>query len=149
MSYAIAVLLTAGVLFLTVLTHYEAIRLLNRFARNTRRGHRMMLGTVSLGLVAVHLVEIAVYAGVFALAAGPLGLGAIQSPEPMGVADYFHYAAEAYASLGSADMTATGDTRLIASISPLNGILLLAWSGAFLFSLFDEVRERPTGGQRP
>jgi len=142
-SYVIAILLTAGVLTLTVLAHYEAIRLLNRFAHNPRRGHRMMLATVCGGLVVAHLLEIGLYAGVFALAAGPLGLGVIDAGGPMGPEDYFHYAAEAYASLGSADMTATGDTRLIASISPLNGILLLAWSGAFLFSLFDEVRERP------
>ena len=143
MSYAIAVLLTAGVLLLTVLTHYEGIRLLNRFAHGPRRGNRMMLATVCAGLIGVHLFEIGCYAAVFALGAGPLGLGEIQAARPLDPADYFHYAAEAYASLGSADMTATGDLRLIASISPLNGILLLAWSGAFLFSLFDEIRERP------
>lgn len=143
MSYALAILLAAGLLMLTTLVHYEAIRLLNRWAHSTGRRHRLMLATVSACLVGVHLFEIGLYAATFALAAGPLGLGVVEGSHPMTAQDYFHYAAEAYSSLGSADMTATGDTRLIASVSPLNGILLLAWSGAFLFSLFDEGRERP------
>jgi hypothetical protein len=138
MSYVLAILLAAGVLLATTLLHYEAIRLLNHYAHHSRRRHRVVLATVSVALVCVHLVEIGIFAGVFALAAGPMGLGPILSTAPMGPEDYYHYAAEAYASLGSADRTATGDTRLIASISPLNGILLLAWSGSFLFSLFDQ-----------
>ena len=137
MSYLLAIGLAAAVLVAATLLHYEAIRLLNRYAHRARSRHRVMLATVSFALVAVHLTEIALYAAIFALAAGPLGLGIIESSGPMRPQDYFHYAAEAYASLGSADMTATGDTRLIASISPLNGLLLLAWSGSFLFSLFD------------
>ena len=32
--------------------------------------------------------------------------------------------------------------RLIGSIAPLNGLLLLAWSGAFLFSLVEDWRNR-------
>ena len=83
--------------------------------------------------------------GVFALADGPLNLGRFDGRAVMSAADYFHYAAEAYASLGSADITATGDLRLIAAISPLNGILLLAWSGGFLFSLVDDWRVQLKG----
>lgn len=137
MSYILAIALAASVLLTTTLIHYEAIRLLNRYAHRRLHRHRMVLGAVCMALVCVHLTEIGLYALVFGLATGPLGLGPIESAGGMGAADYFHFAAEAYASLGSVDMTATGDTRLIAAISPLNGILLLAWSGSFLFSLFD------------
>ena len=44
--------------------------------------------------------------------------------------------AETYSSLGYGDIYPLGDIRLLASITPLIGILLLGWSGAFLFSLF-------------
>ena len=53
----------------------------------------------------------------------------------MSAPDYFYYAAETYSSLGYGDIFPKGEIRLIASIGPLNGILLLAWSGSFLFAL--------------
>lgn len=56
--------------------------------------------------------------------------------------DFFYYAAEVYASLGYGDAYPTGEMRLIGSIAPLNGLLLLAWSGAFLFSLVEDWRNR-------
>ena len=140
MSYLLAMALAASVLIGTTLIHYETIRVLDTYARKPHRRLRLALISVILLLVLMHLVEIGLYAGVFALADGPLNLGRFDGRAAMSAADYFHYAAEAYASLGSADITATGDLRLIAAISPLNGILLLAWSGGFLFSLVDDWR---------
>ena len=141
MAYLLAVGLAVCVVLVTTVTHYEAVRLLEGYARAPRHGHRVALMGVTSALIAVHLAEIALYAVVFALAAGPLELGRFVGRE-MGWADYFHYAAEAYSSLGSPDLHVLGDMRVIAAVSPLNGILLLAWSGAFLFSLFDELRQR-------
>lgn len=147
MSYLWAVALAAAVLIGTTLIHYEAITVLDGYARRPHRRLRLALISVILLLVLMHLVEIGLYAGVFALADGPLGLGKFEGRADMSAADYFHFAAESYASLGSADMTATGDLRLITAISPLNGILLLAWSGGFLFSLVDDWRVQ--FGNRP
>lgn len=42
---------------------------------------------------------------------------------------------ETYSALGYGDLFPLGYLRLIASVSPLNGSLLLAWSGSFLFLL--------------
>lgn len=140
MTYFWAALVAAAVLVGTTLIHYEAITLLDRFARAPHRRLRLALTGVVLMLVGMHLVEIGLYAVTFAVADGPLDLGGFVGRTVMSPADYFHFAAEAYASLGSGDITATGDLRLITSITPLNGILLLAWSGSFLFSLVDDWR---------
>jgi len=142
MSYLFAVVIAVAVVLLTTIVHYEAVRLLEGFARHPRHGHRAVLMGVTSALILVHLAEIGLYALVYWLASGPLGLGRFVGGE-MGWADYFHYAAETYASLGSGDLHTEGDMRLIAAVSPLNGILLLAWSGAFLFSLFDQLRQGP------
>lgn len=84
-------------------------------------------------MVCAHLVEIGIYAGVFALGAGPLGLGHFVGPD-MGLVEYFYFAAEAYTSFGYGDIVPTSGLRVIASMTPLNGLLLLAWSGSFLYA---------------
>lgn len=140
------ILTSAIVLALTVVigsaaVHYEAIRALDRFARRTLRPYPTLLVVIS-ALVSLHLLEIGAYALLFGLSAGPLGLGAFEGAPLASPMDYFYYAAEAYASLGYGDVYPTGALRLIASIAPLNGILLLTWSGSFLFSLVEDWRSR-------
>lgn len=94
------------------------------------------------GLIALHLLEIGFYAVLFVLADGPLDIGAFHGAPAMRSLDYFYYAAEAYASLGYGDVYPTGAMRLIGAVAPLNGLLLMAWSGCFLFSLVEEWRRR-------
>lgn len=141
MMLLLAVLLALTVVIGTAAAHYQAIRLLDRYARRALHPYPALLVVIG-ALVTVHLVEIGAYAILFMLAGGPLGLGTFEgssSASPMG---FFYNAAEAYASLGYGDVYPTGDMRLIASIAPLNGILLLSWSGSFLFSLVEDWRSR-------
>lgn len=60
--------------------------------------------------------------------------------------DYFYYAAETYSSLGYGDIYPLGTIRLLASITPVIGLLLMGWSSAFLFSL---VHPPPTPDSKP
>lgn len=76
--------------------------------RTTCRRHKAP--AILLALVTAPIIEIALCAVVYALA----------------VMDYFCCAAETCFSLGHGDIFPLGELRLIASISPLNGILLLA-----------------------
>lgn len=48
--------------------------------------------------------------------------------------DYYYYAAETYTSLGYGDIYPVGEIRLMASVTPIVGILLLGWSSTFLYS---------------
>lgn len=141
MSLALAIVLALTVVIGSGAAHYEAIRALDRFARRAERPYPTLLVVISC-LVGLHLLEIGAYALLFVLSVGPLGLGAFQGAAPASPMDYFYYAAEAYASLGYGDVYPTGALRLIASIAPLNGILLLTWSGSFLFSLVEDWRSR-------
>jgi hypothetical protein len=139
--FAVALCLTA-VVGSTAL-HYEAITRLDRFARKSPTAYPTLFAVIS-GLIALHLFQIAAYAAIFFLSTGPLDLGYFEGKAPDAALDYFYYAAEAYTSLGYGNVTPAGEMRLIASITPLNGILLLAWSGSFLFSLVEDWRNRAT-----
>jgi len=135
-----AVVLAAVAVFATVTLHYETIHRLDIYARG-RPVYPTLYGVIA-AVILLHMAEIALYALLFALADGPLRLGDFKGAGTMGPMDDIYFAAEAYASLGYGDITPTGEMRLIASVAPLNGILLLAWSGSFLFGLVQHWRGR-------
>ncbi len=113
--------------------HYEALRQIRKVASRARR-HRLTIPIILIMVMAAHIAEILLYMGLFLLASGPLGLGGF-SAEPHGLLGLFYYTVETYSSLGAGDVIPVGEIRLIASAASLNGILLLAWSGAFLFAV--------------
>jgi hypothetical protein len=141
MNIAIALVLAFAAVVGTAALHYEAIRRLDRFARRSKKAYPALVAVIS-ELVALHVLEISAYAIIFWISAAILSLGAFDGDSsPTGI-DYFYFAAEAYASLGYGNVAPTGELRLITSIAPLNGILLLTWSGSFLFSLVEDWRGR-------
>lgn len=134
MDLAITIVLVMVSVMVTTAFHYEALRLLMAFRRLTPRSTVM---AVLAGLIAVHFIEITMYALVFSIAAGPLDLGSFGDDVP-GFVTMLYFAAETYATLGYGDIVPTGDLRLIAGAEALNGLLLLAWSGSALFILVQD-----------
>jgi Ion channel len=133
-------LLTAVALIATTAFHYETLSLLSRrfAAKSTTR--RSLPGMIVV-IIGAHLIEIGFYALAYYLAVTTFGLGGFNSGPMTGIFDYYYFAAETYSSLGYGDIYPTGAMRLIAAIEPLNGLLLLTWSGAFLFMLVERVAE--------
>lgn len=135
MQLLLAMALCMTTLLLTTAFHYEVLRYLGRFTSTGTVLPRHKAPLILLALVTAHIIEIIFYALVYALASGPLALGSFAGEKAMATLDYFYYAAESYSTLGYGDILPLGELRLIASIGPLNGILLMAWSGAFLFAV--------------
>jgi hypothetical protein len=140
MDLLLAILLAAIALLGTTAFHYEVISVVDGRLRLTRRSIRLALPGVIVTVVLAHLIEIAFYAMIFAAAAGPLALGGFVSAQPMSADDYFYFTAQTYSTLGYGDVVPTGRVRILAGIAPLNGLLLLAWSGSFLYNA---VHRRP------
>ncbi len=137
MSLAFTIALSFATIFVSVFAHYEALRWLARITRRRRDFKRRHLFVAISGIVTVHIAEIALFAAAFYLAVNVLDLGTFFEPHPLEVVDYFYYAAETYSSLGYGDIYPLGQIRLLASVTPLIGLLLLGWSSAFLFSLVE------------
>lgn len=125
---------------LTTTLHYEGLQLLARQVPGSPwRCGPVFAITV---LVALHLAEIGLYAATYAMGVQALDLGVLRGAAATSGLDYFYFAAETYSTLGYGDVVPTGALRLLASVEPLNGLLLLAWSGAFLFRHLDEWDKR-------
>lgn len=85
--------------------------------------------------MATHLAEIALYAVSFWFISTKLNAGSFTGGQPSNPTDFFALAAESYTSFGYGDIVPSGLLRFIVSLSPINGLLLLAWSGAFLYGV--------------
>ena len=140
-----SILLTALVVLTCTAFHYEAISRLDSFARRRRWANHSTLVCVLGLLMVIHALEIALYASVYGLA-DIIGIGGLRGSSELTPTEYFIFAAETYSSLGSTDVTPQGEIRLMSSLSSLFGILSLAWSASFLFSLVERWR---TSDARP
>lgn len=135
----LATALAVALLVLTTAVHCEGLKSLSR--PRSRPGARPGPVFVLPALVALHLAEIGFYAAAYAAGVEVLGLGALHRAGRPSVLDYFCLASQTYSTLGYGDVVPTGALRMIASVEPLNGLLLLAWSGSFLFRHLDGSRK--------
>lgn len=89
----------------------------------------MLVLAIVLALVALHGIEIWLYAGLY------LYLGAVADLE---TAVYF--STMTYAAIGFGDSEMARQWRLVSAIEGVNGVLLLGWSTAFFVSVVARLR---------
>lgn len=133
---ATAVALALAMLAITTAVHYEGLKLLALAASARSVSRHWAIGFLT-ALVGLHLIEVALYALAYAVGANLLALGSLRGSSGNSWLDFFYFAAETYSTLGYGDVVPVGALRLVASIEALNGLLLLAWSGAFLFGVLE------------
>ena len=128
-AVAIGILLVLG----TASIHYSVLRWLSGgMARIAMRPHRRVLGIVFVVLVA-HLIEIALYAGAYAVSVQGLGLGRFGGLGVKQPLDFLYFSIVTYTSLGLGDIFPGGHLRFIAGVESLNGLLLITCSGSFIY----------------
>ena len=129
----VAILLGVSLVAVTFLFHFTVLRWLSGgMARIAMTAGVRILAIVLVALIA-HLVEVAVYAGAYALASGALALGDFGGRAIADPLDYFYFSIVSYTSLGLGDVFPSGHLRFITGVEALNGLLLIAWSGSFIY----------------
>jgi hypothetical protein len=129
---ALSILIVAILLILTVLLHYEGLRILSTNVPKIASGQREKLLLILFGVIIIHLIEITLYGVGYWFGDVVVDIGDFAG-RAVRFRDYVYFSAETYTTLGLGDIYPIGDLRLIASIESLNGILLLGWSASFTF----------------
>ena len=100
----VAILLGVSLVAVTFLFHFTVLRWLSGgMARIAMTAGVRILAIVLVALIA-HLVEVAVYAGAYALASGALALGDFGGRAIADPLDYFYFSIVSYTSLGLGDV---------------------------------------------
>jgi hypothetical protein len=130
--------LATGMVVLTVTIHFAGLLGLLwmlRLRGHRFRSHEHAVGqggsvlAVVLGLVAIHTVEIWIYALAY------LGIGALPDFETA-----LYFSTTSFTTLGYGDVVLDRQWRLFGAIEGANGLLLFGWSTAFLFSVTARMR---------
>ncbi len=130
-----AIFISVILVLLTLCLHQASFVWLARIIPIGTRSTHPGLYLLMLGVFAAHVVEIFIYALGFYVAINVFELGSLEGVRASGVLGHFYASAVFYTSLGFGDVLPNGHLRFIVSIEALNGLLLIAWSAAFIFAV--------------
>jgi voltage-gated potassium channel len=89
----------------------------------------------ALVLIALHMIEILVWALAY--------LTLVPSSELPTVESALYFSAVTFTTLGYGDITLTAEWRLMSGFEAIDGILLMGWTTAFLFSVLQRAWNNP------
>lgn len=134
----LATVLTSMTTALTILIHYEALRLVHRWHDHPILGIRLKVVSGVFFLFAAHSLEIWLFAATIYMAKHVLALGDLTGTFEETWLDYLYISVVTYASVGYGDIRPTGFIRTICGFEALTGIMMMAWSAAYtVFRLQD------------
>jgi hypothetical protein len=112
---------------LAVLT--RGLRSHSRLLRQMRILPLTMLLAATVGIIAIHTVEIWAYAAVY------LEIGAFTHFEQA-----LYFSTETYAAIGYGDLLLPPGWRIFGAIEGAAGVIMLGWSTAYLVSLLTQLK---------
>lgn len=129
----VATLLAVSLVVVTVLFHHMVFHWLSGGMARVAMTPSVRVLVIILMALAAHLVEVGLYAVGYALGDRVLALGSfggLAVTEPL---DYLYFSIVSYTSLGLGDVFPSEHLRFITGVEALNGLLLIAWSGSFIY----------------
>lgn len=123
----------------TTLIHYEAITYISRWVQNLNLKPKQVILTVMLIIPFVHLSEILLYAVAYYIIGDAFALGHLDGTIRTDFWSHVYFSAETYSTLGYGDISPRGEARLLAGSEALNGILLIGWSGSYIFLVMQRM----------
>ena len=129
----IAMLFSAGLIFATVLVHYEVMRYTSVLVTRLSLRPRQLILVIIAALFFAHTMEVWLHAYAFYLVTNHFGLGGFVGQFAGEFRDYLYFSSVTYTSLGLGGVYPVGDLRLMAGVESLAGLLMIAWSASFTY----------------
>ena len=119
---------------LSVMLHYETLRLLNdHLGKITIFSTRARVLAALVGALISHLLQIAVFALAYWLLRDKFGLGGFGGTFEDSLASFIYFSSETYTTLGFGDIYPIGSLRMICGIESLVGLLMVSWTASFTY----------------
>lgn len=132
-AHAIVTLVAVFTVAACVLIHYEALSWLSQTLPKLRMRRRPRVLLLIFAILAVHSVEIFLFAlGYLLLLADP-AFGSLQGLEALTLVNCGYFSAVVFTTLGLGDIVPHGAIRLLTGPQALAGFVLITWSASFTF----------------
>lgn len=142
-AHWITVGVTAGIVVVCVLLHYETMSLLSRWLHRLGAMRRRRMLVLVFVLLSAHVVEIWIFGAGYLGLAHVAGSGRLAGRDIGGLPDFVYFSAVVYSTLGFGDIFPIGAVRFLAGTEALTGFAMLTWSASFTFLEMQRVwRER-------
>lgn len=141
LSLMIAAGLSILLYIVTVLSHYEALRIISKLVERSRLRPRLRMLLVLFGIVLAHILEIGLYALGIWYSESVADIGGLSGGSTNKIENVFYFSVETFTSLGMGDMHPWGALRLMTSLEVLNGLILIGWSTSFTFLAMSRLWE--------
>lgn len=137
--------IAAAVTLCCVGIHYETIRFLVSVlhGKANRRARPVLILTVLI-LLAVHLIEAAIFAFAYRLVflIHPTDAGILDGAYDGSFGDTLYFSLSVYTTVGFGDIAPVGPVRLLVGIEALAGLVLITWSASFTFLMMQRIFSR-------
>lgn len=118
---------------LTVLIHYEVLRLASSSLICAGIRPRARILVVIFFAFGAHLLEVALFAAAFYGLVEQGGIGALSGNRQAGFYDYFYFSLSNYTSLGLGDLYLQDELRILSGVEALIGLMMITWTASFTY----------------
>ncbi|MBV8167247.1 MAG: two pore domain potassium channel family protein [Alphaproteobacteria bacterium] len=129
----IAMIATVVLVALTILVHYEVLRITSAHLSEVPIPPRARIVVVVGAAFVAHTVEVWLYGVAYWLLILKWGFSGFASDAAVDFEDCLYFSVVTYTSLGFGDLLPISHARLIAGVESLNGLLLIGWSASFTY----------------
>ena len=129
----VAILFAIVLMVVSILLHYEALRLTSEFIPRLLFRPQQRILVVLMTIMVVHVVVIGLFGASYYAMSEVLGVGTMHGEFNGEAIDYFYYSATTYTTLGIGDVFAQGPMRIVAGLESLTGLVMISWSATFTY----------------
>ena len=132
-EYWLAGAVTAVVVGICVLVHYEGLRLLSDRLPMPRIHHRRRIILLILFILLLHVIQVWIFGLAYFVLLQFEGFGELRGADPNALVDYIYYSATVYSTVGFGDIYPVGAIRTITGTEGITGLTMITWSASYTF----------------
>jgi hypothetical protein len=133
LAYWITGLATAVAVVVCVLLHYEGLRLLSDRLPTPRHNHRRRIIALILSLLALHIIEVWIFGGVYYVLLYLGDFGELVGAPGASLIDCIYFSASVFTTVGFGDIYPIGAIRTMTGTEGIVGLTMIAWSASFTY----------------
>jgi hypothetical protein len=128
-----AIILTVLLVITTAMFHFTVLKWLSGGMARIKITAQFRFLIIVLVVLMAHMAEIVLYAVAYGISVEFLRLGTFGGLPVQHPLDYLYFSIVSYTSLGLGDVFPGDHLRFVTGVEALNGLLLIAWSGSFIY----------------